>query len=335
MPKREDEYWAGMKEPKGRGLCPKCGSSNISYNKRFKSWRCNRCENSFPVPSYGPGREFGKEARWFGKTTEGEKRAEFSKAARKARAAKRKKLRGGFSAKKTFLVLLLVACLAAAAWTGYLLFTDRIEPIVGIIVLVVNIGVLIWNISVLRKYMVGVGTVIALFLIIALIGATIGAFAGVEPLAGYKDNIINKFTELFSGYDVTILPGQLAGAEDWAISLGGGGWQGSTLIVELTITNLGPRRNFGYASLLEVGPELVVIDSTGKLIEPWVREPDISKGELFVLPPYTREFYPNESWSGSLKFEMSPYSGETGLYMTRFYHTRQYFLFDLGSPPED
>ena len=70
MPKREDEYWAGMKEPKGRGLCPRCGSSNISYNKRFQSWRCNKCEHSFPIPSYGPGGDFGKEARWFGKTTE-------------------------------------------------------------------------------------------------------------------------------------------------------------------------------------------------------------------------------------------------------------------------
>jgi ribosomal protein L37AE/L43A len=90
MPKREDEYWAGMKEPKGRGLCPFCGSSNISYNKRFHSWRCNKCEHSFPIPSYGPGGGFGKEARWVGKTTEEERRAEFAEAARKARAAKGK-----------------------------------------------------------------------------------------------------------------------------------------------------------------------------------------------------------------------------------------------------
>jgi len=71
MPKREDEYWAGKKEPKGRGLCPRCGNSNISYNERFQSWRCNKCERSFPTPSYGPGGDFGKEARWFGKTTGG------------------------------------------------------------------------------------------------------------------------------------------------------------------------------------------------------------------------------------------------------------------------
>lgn len=74
MPKRE--------EPRGRGLCPFCGSSNISYNKRFESWRCNRCEKSFPTPSYGPGGDFGKEARWFGKTTADIRRKESSKAAK-------------------------------------------------------------------------------------------------------------------------------------------------------------------------------------------------------------------------------------------------------------
>lgn len=121
-------------------------------------------------------------------------------------------------------------------------------------------------------------------------------------------------------------------AEDWKIQLDGRSWKGSTVTVELTITNLGPRRNLGLASLMDAGPELVAIDSTEKIVEPWVPEPDISEGELLVFPPYTREFYPNESWSGSLKFEMSPYSGETGLYMTRFYHQRRYFLFDLGSP---
>lgn len=90
MPKREDEYWAGMKEPKGRGLCPFCGSSNIYYNKRYESWRCAKCEKSFPSPSYGPGEDFGREARWFGKTTEEIRQREFAEVAREARAKKGK-----------------------------------------------------------------------------------------------------------------------------------------------------------------------------------------------------------------------------------------------------
>jgi ribosomal protein L37AE/L43A len=88
MPKREDEFWAAQKEGRGRGLCPRCGSSDISYNPKFASWRCNKCEHSFPMPSYGPGGWFGKEARWFGKTTEGERRREFAEAARRTRESK-------------------------------------------------------------------------------------------------------------------------------------------------------------------------------------------------------------------------------------------------------
>ncbi|AKG52981.1 hypothetical protein DGWBC_0294 [Dehalogenimonas sp. WBC-2] len=54
MPSRENEYYTGKGVP-GRGLCPFCGNLNISYNKKFQSWRCNYCEKSFPTPSYGPG----------------------------------------------------------------------------------------------------------------------------------------------------------------------------------------------------------------------------------------------------------------------------------------
>lgn len=89
MPKREDEFWAGRKESQGRALCPFCGSSNISYNKRFESWRCNKCEKSFPTPSYGPGGDFGKEARWFGKTTADIRRKESLEVAKKRIRRKR------------------------------------------------------------------------------------------------------------------------------------------------------------------------------------------------------------------------------------------------------
>ncbi len=61
MPRREDEYSRQRKEPRGAGLCPMCGSPNLSYNKMYKSWRCNRCEHSFPTPSYGA---HGKPSWW-------------------------------------------------------------------------------------------------------------------------------------------------------------------------------------------------------------------------------------------------------------------------------
>lgn len=98
--------------------------------------------------------------------------------------------------KKTFLVLLVIACLTAAIYTGYLLFTHRIDPVIGVILLLADIGVLIWNISVLKKYRVGAGTVISIFFIIAILGATIGAFAGVEPLSDAKAEVVTWFQDL-------------------------------------------------------------------------------------------------------------------------------------------
>jgi len=238
-----------------------------------------------------------------------------------------------FSMKKAFLILLVIVCIAVVVWTAYLLFTGQTDPIMGWIILAVDIGVLFWNISVLRAYRVGSGTVVAVFLVVALIGMTVGAFAGIEPFAGIKNKLIDSLAGVTTTYDVDIPPGQIREVENWKFSLNGGGWKGGTLTVQLTITNLGSRRCFGeLGPCLWSGPELAAIDSTGKLVEPWVPEPDFSKGQLLSLPAYTREFYPNESWTGTLKFELSPYSGETGLYMTENYAIRKYFLFDVGEP---
>lgn len=154
-----------------------------------------------------------------------------------------------------------------------------------------------------------------------------GQLTGGDKIVGYDWGLKTVVTE------VVTPPVEPKVVENWNIQLDNTSWKGGTLTIVLTITNLGSRRNFGYAGF-DVGPEIAAIDSTGKLVEPWVPEPDFSKGELFHLPSYTKEFYPNESWSGTLKFEMSLYSGETKLYMTRYYHTRKYFLFNLGEPRE-
>ncbi len=67
MPNREDEYGAGWKEKRGLALCPFCGSPKVYYNKRFKSWRCGKCERSFPSPSYGAGGKPSWLSRLFGR----------------------------------------------------------------------------------------------------------------------------------------------------------------------------------------------------------------------------------------------------------------------------
>jgi hypothetical protein len=101
--------------------------------------------------------------------------------------------------KKAFLIFLVIVCLAVAGWNAYLLFTDQIDPRTGWIILAVSIGVLFWNISVLRAYRIRTGTVVAVFLILALIAMATSAFAGIEPLATYEKNVIGWF----SGISVT------------------------------------------------------------------------------------------------------------------------------------
>jgi len=163
-------------------------------------------------------------------------------------------------------------------------------------------------------------------------------YQGQEPYSYGKLSFVDKVASYDWGSktvitDVTTPPTEsnVKVIEDWKIQLNGSSWTGSMVTVRLTITNLGPRRNFGYAGF-NVGPEICAIDSTNKIIEPWVREPDYRKGEIIIRPGYTKEFYPNESWSGTLRFQMSPYSGETKLYMTKHYHQIKYSLFNLGKP---
>lgn len=96
------------------------------------------------------------------------------------------------SLRKFFLVLFTLACLVAAVWAGYLLFTHQIEQVAGIIILLADIGVLIWNVSVLRSYRwrgPSFGKMLAVFLVSALVVCSVCAFAGIQPLASYKDDL--------------------------------------------------------------------------------------------------------------------------------------------------
>lgn len=241
---------------------------------------------------------------------------------------------------KLLLNLSILSLLGFLVWFGILLFTGQwtYNPVIGALVFVVALTGFIWLSKVGLESNWQPSMKITAMSLVCLFFIT--AFAGVQPLADYKDAVIERVrgipSALPSGYDVVILPGQMNGAKGWAISLNGGGWKEGTLTIEVTITNLGDRRCFGYfCSGLYPGPDLIAIDSTGKLVEPWVRDPEISKGELWVVHPYAKEFYPNESWTGTLKFELSKYSGETKLYLgyqDSYHWYRKYLLFDLGEP---
>jgi len=235
---------------------------------------------------------------------------------------------------KFFLNLLIIACLVGIVWIGYLLFyTHEIEPILGIILFITSFGLLVWIPTRLNKHPLRNQTPSFKLVFFSLLGITLVlAFAGIQPLSTYKDTLISKVDFSCTPTRTVIPPGQAAEYDNWFISLDGGYWDKGTLFIDITIRNLGSRRPFGFYSLINVGPEIVAIDSTGKLVKPWVRPPDFSKWELMVLPSYTKEFYPGEKWSGTLKFELSIYSGDTYIYLTKFNHSFKHFLFTVWSP---
>lgn len=90
--------------------------------------------------------------------------------------------------RRLFLNLLVIAGLGLVVWTGYLLFTHQTDTPLGTVALLLEIGFLIWIISVLRsrKYKRIKPSFKLVFF--SLLGITlICAFAGIEPLNTYKD----------------------------------------------------------------------------------------------------------------------------------------------------
>lgn len=230
MPRREDEYWAGMKEPQGRGLCPFCGSSRIYYNKRYESWRCTKCEKSFPTPSYGPGEDFGKEARWFGKTTEEMRRREFAEAAKKKKESvraehkneavssgkawfgseyydrKSKRWRRSGRGRMSWTVLPIFVLFIASVVILYYVFSnfEQFDRAVAIGIVSAAAVTIIWLVATLgrlwrfRPRGVGLGKILLSLILLALIGCTVGAYAGVEPLSSAKGEVVAWFQDLGS-----------------------------------------------------------------------------------------------------------------------------------------
>ena len=98
-----------------------------------------------------------------------------------------------FSWIKFLLALALPACLVAAAWMGYALFvTHQTDRVLGALVFIVEIGVSIWIIYLLRSSKYRWRTPSFKLVIFSLVGIVlICAFAGIEPLASYKDTALD------------------------------------------------------------------------------------------------------------------------------------------------
>jgi hypothetical protein len=253
--------------------------------------------------------------------------------------------------RKGFLIFLLVACLVATIYTGYLLFTHRTEPIIGAIIFAVDIGVLIWNISVLRKWRVGTRSIVAIAVIIALLGGTIGAFSGIKPFSTVKSEVVTWFQKAPSqppeqqlsppSGTIPSSPStppspqpspqpsvlRIAGYTDhqgcrWRIGLTSASIKGGTLKTSIFIINDG-----NQPALFE--DWLVVVDSFSESYYPE------SGGDFyFYADPEAKQngmvtkIYPTEKREGEVVFAISEYSGECSLCVAD-YMQNKLTLFDI------
>jgi hypothetical protein len=114
--------------------------------------------------------------------------------------------RSRFSWSKLFLAIFVIACVLAIIWTGYLLYMHRLSEIPAIIILAVAIAVLVWIISLIRRHKVGGGIVFAVFVVTALLSATVCAFSGIEPLASVKQKLTASVDSFASQIQPKLLP---------------------------------------------------------------------------------------------------------------------------------
>ena len=109
---------------------------------------------------------------------------------------------GRFSIRKLFLDLLVIVCLIVAGWVGYqLFFSHKLEPVMGSIIFIVDIGVLIWNIAVLRNhYYKRMYPSFKMVFLSLLVISIILAFAGVQPLSSYKGLVVDRVASVIDGF---------------------------------------------------------------------------------------------------------------------------------------
>jgi hypothetical protein len=100
---------------------------------------------------------------------------------------------------KLLLCLLIITGLADIIHRGYRLFTHHTDPIINTVIFLVEIGIWFWVITVLRsrryKYR---KPKFKLILTVVIVITIVCAFAGIEPLSSYKDNVfslVNNYLE--------------------------------------------------------------------------------------------------------------------------------------------
>ena len=210
LPDRDYTQWKGSKRYKewarsGHPVllrCPLCSKESLFWNWRDEVYECLNVECQARGNSvdrlYRPHRVAYTENR------DGRYTSKRFPRGRKAILHILKRVRSSMrrrwncipsSIRKLLLSLLVITGLVLVSWTGYLLFTHQTTTVTkDTIIFLVEIGFWIWIISILRSYKYKRGKPSFKLVFFSLLGiALVCAFAGIEPLTSYKDNIIESY----------------------------------------------------------------------------------------------------------------------------------------------
>jgi hypothetical protein len=104
-----------------------------------------------------------------------------------------------FSFRKLLLNILVLVCIAVPIWTAHQMFVSHtLSLMYGGIILAVDIGVLIWNIAVLRHYRYSTPNFWLTTLVI--VGClVILSFVGVQPFEDYRESTVDWVSLRVSG----------------------------------------------------------------------------------------------------------------------------------------
>jgi len=127
--------------------------------------------------------------------------------------------------------------------------------------------------------------------------------------------------------DVIVPGGQSWSGRNWIVELDGAEWDGCTLNVKLSVTNTGPVvSNFGFSTTGDSVGYFYMVNKYSQVFEPYKLWP-------WEKQFYEEKFYPNETRSGTVKYEIDSRSEEVRLLMVPSYEDAPMLSFDLGALP--
>lgn len=184
--------------------CPNCGK-NLYYDAELLLWKClNReCKHIYTYQDLCSKQPRTQRARK--RTEQATPQVKHSHASVKKPSSWRIRVSPSMrkffmSVAKFLLCLVVIVGLGVIARTGYLLFTHQTAAVMGTIIFLAEVGFLIWIISLLRSPRYRWRRPSFKLVFWSLLAITfVCAFAGIEPLASYKDTILEYFKGVSGG----------------------------------------------------------------------------------------------------------------------------------------